>query len=146
MSEELDIIPEEEVTEVEVWMPGKMPVSFLRCKTCYLKKSCPYMDEDSDSCGLEDIEKVDTSTGEGIIGFIQSILAAQARRILRMIRQEEVEGGVPDPAITEEMLNFVEITEKLKRILSEEDSLVIRAKGKSAGMFMEKLMGDLKDG
>jgi hypothetical protein len=56
-----------------------------------------------------------------------------------------MESGVPDPNVTAELQIFVSLVEKLKKILSDEDYLVIRAKGKSSQGVLERLFGDLKE-
>jgi hypothetical protein len=129
--------------EVELWRPGKPVISFLRCKTCYLRKECPYFAPDSTECALKALEEVDTTTSEGIIGVVQQLLKIQAERVFRFVKIEEIESGMPDPNVTNELMIFVTLVEKLKKILSDEDALVIKAKGKAATGIMEKLFGNL---
>ena len=138
---EVEVIDESE--EVELWRPGKPTISFLRCRTCFLRKECPYCDINSDICALKAIEEVDTTTAEGIIGIVQQLLKIQAERVFRFVKIEEAEGGMPDPNVTNELIIFVGLVEKLKKILSDENSLVIKAKGKNAMGVMERLFGDL---
>lgn len=147
MTEEYKEVEAQIITndEVEVWRPGKQPISFLNCSRCYLKRQCPLYDEAAEICPLESLEVIDTTTGEGIIGLIQTILAIQAKRVLRMVKFEEAEGGIADPNVTREMQIFVELVERLKRILSDEDMLVIRAKGKAADGIMNKILGDITE-
>jgi hypothetical protein len=132
-----------ESEEVELWRPGKQPISFLKCKTCYLRKECPFYDPDSEVCAIKAMEQVDTTTGEGIISIVQQMLKIQAERVFRFVKVEEMEGGLPDPNVTNELMIFVSLVEKLKKILSDDDYLVIRAKGKSTQGIMERLFGDL---
>lgn len=141
---ELEIIQPDYTGEVEVWSPGKAPISFLRCSTCYLRKDCPYNDPTTEGCALQELERIDTTTPEGIIGLIESVLAAQAVRVLRFIKIEEAEGGFPDPSVTGELMTFVSLVEKFKKILSDDDFLVIRAKGKSAQGVLDRLFGDIE--
>jgi hypothetical protein len=143
--EESDIELIEESQEVEVWRAGKPMISFLRCKTCYLRKECPYFDVSSDVCALKALEEIDTTTGEGIISIVQQMLRIQAERVFRFVKVEEVEGGLPDPNVTQELLIFVSLVEKLKKILSDDDFLVIRARGKAAEGVMARLFGDIGD-
>lgn len=140
-SEEIEVI--EESSEVEVWRKGKAPISFLKCSTCYLRKECPYVDFNSNVCALKEIEEVDTTTGEGIISIIQTMLKIQAERVLRFVKIEEMESGFPDPAVTNELLVFVSLVEKLKKILSDDDFLVLKVKGKQAQGVLERLFGDI---
>lgn len=143
MNDEMEIVEPDEVGEIEVWVPGsKTPVSLLRCPRCYLKDSCPLMDESTEECGLEALNTIDTNTSDGLINILQSVLAIQAKRVLRLSQWEDVEGGLPDPRVTEELLTLLTLIERFKRILSDEDSLVIRAKGKSASGVIAKLFGD----
>jgi len=129
--------------EVEVWRPGKAPISFLRCSSCYLKKDCPYVDFKTNICTLQELESIDTTTPEGIIGLIESVLAAQARRVFRFVKIEEAESGFPDPAVTAELMAFVSLVEKFKKIITDDDFLIIKAKGKAATGVLDKLFGDL---
>jgi len=137
---DLEVVESE---EVELWRPGKQPISFLKCKTCYLRKECPFYDPDSEVCAIKAMEQVDTTTGEGIISIVQQMLKIQAERVFRFVKVEEMEGGLPDPNVTNELMIFVSLVEKLKKILSDDDYLVIRAKGKSTQGIMERLFGDL---
>lgn len=133
----------EESDEVELWRPGKPTISFLKCRTCYLRKECPYCDVNSEKCALKALEEVDTTTGEGIISIVQQMLRIQAERVFRFVKVEEMEGGLPDPNVTNELMIFVNLVEKLKRILSDDDYLVIRAKGKATESVLERFFGDL---
>jgi hypothetical protein len=133
----------EESDEVELWRPGKPTISFLKCRTCYLRKECPYCDVNSEKCALKALEEVDTTTGEGIISIVQQMLRIQAERVFRFVKVEEMEGGLPDPNVTNELQVFVSLVEKLKRILSDDDYLVIRAKGKATESVLERFFGDL---
>ena len=138
---DMEIVNESE--EVELWRSGKPTISFLRCKTCYLRKECPYYDVNSDACALKALEDIDTTTGEGIISIVQQMLKIQAERVFRFVKIEEAEGGLPDPNVTNELMIFVSLVEKLKKILSDDDYLVIRAKGKATQGIMERLFGDI---
>lgn len=138
-SDEVEIVSE----EVEMWRPGKPTISFLRCKTCFLRKECPYHDNDSTVCAIKAIEEVDTSSGEGIIDLVQKMLKIQAERVFRFVRIEEMEGGLPDVNVTNELMIFVSLVEKLKKILSDEDFILIQAKGKATKGVMERLFGDI---
>lgn len=140
--EDVEVIPEEEI-ELVLYSEGKKPVSFLRCKTCYLRKECPYYDINSEVCALKAIEEIDTTTGEGIINIVQQLLKIQAERVFRFVKIEEIEGGMPDPNVTAELQVFVGLVEKLKRILSDDDYILVRAQGKSTQGVLERLFGDL---
>jgi hypothetical protein len=143
-SEEIEVV--DKTDEVELWRPGKQPISFLKCKTCYLRKECPYYDPNSDVCALKALEEIDTTTGEGIIGIVQQLLKIQAERVFRFVKIEEAEGGLPDPNVTAELTNFIAMVEKLKKLLSDDsDFLVIKAKGKNSMGVLERLFGDLED-
>lgn len=136
------IVEETEPAELEIWRPGdKTPVSFLRCSSCFLRAQCPLVDENTEVCALEELETIETSTGEGLIQIIQQLLAIQARRVLRLAKWEEIEGGLPEPNVTKEMKNMIDLIEQFKRIVSDENSLVIRAKGKNADGIISKLFG-----
>lgn len=141
MSEELEPVNS---NEIEIYRPnGKPPISLLVCKRCYIGKGCPMYDVDSIECGIEKLEsELDATTTEGIVGFIQSMLALQARRVRRLAAFEDLEGGLPDPRVTEEIQAFMSILDKLKKLLSDEDSLVIRAKGKAASSLISKFLED----
>lgn len=141
-STEVEIV-DEESQEVSLYRPGKPVISFLRCKTCYLRKECVYCDPSSEVCALKELEELDTTTGEGIISIVQQMLRIQAERVFRFVKIEEMESGVPDPNVTAELQIFVSLVEKLKKILSDEDYLVIRAKGKSSQGVLERLFGDI---
>src|SRR5664279_584656 len=138
---DVEVLLPDDSEEVEVWRPGKPMISFLRCATCYLRKECPYYDPSSTKCALRALEEVDVSTGEGIISIVQQLLKIQAERVFRFVKIEEAEGGMPDINVTNEMQVFVSLVEKLKKILSDEDFLIIKAKGKSAQGVMDRLFG-----
>jgi hypothetical protein len=129
--------------EVEIWRVGKPPISFLKCKTCYIARKCPLYDVDSIICAIEDMgQELDATTPEGIIGFIQTMISLQARRVVRLAAFEDLEGGIPDPRVSEEILTFMDLVNKLKNLVSEEDSLVLRVKGKATSGVLAKLFGD----
>ena len=151
--EELDIINDSELEivddenqEIEVWTPGNSPISFLRCSSCYLKNKCPYCDVTSEKCMLRELEVIDTSSGEGIIGLIQTVLRIQAERVLRFSKIEEAEGGFPDPNVTNEFLVLLQLIDKFKKILSDDDMILIKAKGKKSVGVLDKIFNDLGKG
>lgn len=141
---DVEVLLPDDSQEVEVWRPGKPMISFLRCSTCYLRKECPYYDPSSTECALRALEEIDVSTGEGIIAIVQQLLKIQAERVFRFVKIEEAEGGMPDVNVTNELMIFVSLVEKLKKILSDDkDFLVISAKGKAAQGVLERLFGDI---
>lgn len=138
-------VPEVESKEVEIWRPGKAPVTLLHCSTCYLKAKCPKRDDEQDYCPIKkESPDYDMSSAQGMLNFIQSLLDIQKDRIYRLTAFEQIEGGLPDPNVSEEIKNFMELVEKLKKIIDGgEDFLVIKAKGKAAGNIVERMFGDL---
>jgi hypothetical protein len=145
LPEDMEVLDHEEKSEeVELWRPGREPISFLRCRTCYLKTHCPYCDFSSEICALQALEKLDTSTPDGIVELLESVIAAQARRVLRAVKIEEAEGGYMDPSVTNELMSLVSLVEKFKKIMTDEDFLIIKAKGKNATGVIERLFGDIK--
>lgn len=140
------VVPtDEEATELEIWKPGKAPVTLLRCSTCYLRSKCPKRDDASDYCPIKkESPEYDMSTPQGLLNFVQSLLEIQKDRIYRLTAFEQIEGGLPDPNVSEEIKNFMEIVERLKKIVdSKDDFLVIKAKGKSAANLVDKMFGDI---
>lgn len=140
-----DNLPEViEQKEIEVWAAnGKPPKSFLICKNCYIKKSCPLYDLDAESCPMEELNKeLDASSAEGIVEFIQSMISLQARRVTRLAQFESLEGGIIDPRVSEEIMNFMDLVNKLKNLVSDEDSLIIHVKGKSTSGVIDRLFGE----
>lgn len=144
-STDVTVVEEEESQEVQVWTPGKAPISFLRCASCYLKKTCPYCDVSSEKCALKELEQIDTTTGPGIIGLVQEVIRLQAERVLRFAKIEEAEGGYPDPNLTNEFAMLLQLIEKFKKILSDDDMILIKAKGKNATGVLAQIFGDLKE-
>jgi hypothetical protein len=142
-AEEVEVVSDEESSEVQLYRAGKPTISFLKCSTCYLRKECPYCDVASNVCALKALEEVDTTTGSGIISLVQEMLRIQAERVFRFVKIEEMEGGLPDLNVTNELMIFVSLVEKLKKILSDDDYLVIRAKGKASQGVLERLFGDI---
>jgi hypothetical protein len=145
---QLELLPDEiiEPKEVEVWQAGKLPISLLKCITCYLRDNCPLYDEERGFCKLEELQSVEISTPEDIVNFVKTLLSIQAQRIIRLVNIESAEGGIADPQVNEHMKDFVAMVEALKKILSNEDSLYIRASGKSAKTFIGAILGDLQEG
>lgn len=132
--------------EIEIWKPGKTsPITLLHCNTCYLKAKCPMRDDEADYCPIKkNSPDYNMATPEGLTQFIQSLLEIQQDRIYRLAAFEQIEGGIPDPNVSQEIKNFIDMLEKLKKILTDkEDFLVIKARGKNTTGIIEKLFGDL---
>jgi hypothetical protein len=147
MSDE-DIIEVEIVDdgkEIEIWKPGKSVISLLKCATCYLRTACPYVDEDRGYCELEKLQTVEITSPDDIINFVKTLLAIQARRVIRLVNFEEAEGGIPSPDVTEQMMAYVILVERLKKIVTDDDTLFIRASGKKSVKVLGDLLGGLKD-
>jgi hypothetical protein len=135
--------PEDTAEELEVWRPGKAPISFLKCATCYLRKECVYYDAVSTVCAIKELENIDTSTGDAIIYIVQQAIKLQAERTFRFAKIEEMEGGFPDPSVTNEFMTLLSMIEKFKKILSDDDYLVIRARGKVSEGILDRLFKDI---
>lgn len=145
MSEEIEIIEpdDEQGTEIEVWIPGEMqPVSMLKCMRCYLHETCPEFSVDADCCALEKMVKYDITKPEGLGSLLQTMLSIQAKRVIRLAQWEDLEGGLPDPNVTKEIQELLNMMTKIKKMMKDEDSIVIHAKGKSSKGVIDKLFGE----
>jgi hypothetical protein len=142
-SQEVEVV--ESTSELEIWKPGRAPISLLVCSRCYLGARCPLYNVDSESCELQEINQSDVYSPDGISKLLHDLLAIQSRRVMRLVGHEEVEGGIVDPLVTTEIERLVGLMERMKRLSEDSDEIIIKAKGKGGTSFMKEFLGGIGD-
>lgn len=113
----------------------------INCDICYINDRCPAFKKGS-KCTLNFKSQIE-SPGE-FKEAVMSVLQRQMERLNRALFFEKMDGGVANPATSEEMRLTMELIEKFKNIATDQDEISIKAKGRGAGV-LSKLFGDLHD-
>ena len=111
----------------------------LSCDMCYINDRCPAF-KAGNKCTLN--FKTQIETPDEFKGAVLGVLQRQMERLNRALFFEKMDGGVANPATSEEMRLTMELIEKFKNIATDQDEISIKARGKSAGVI-SKLFGDL---
>jgi len=114
--------------------------SFLYCSDCYLNEKCPKYDEGK-SCSFN-LEKKDMGK-DSLIDIVSNILNIQYNRVLKGKLVEEVDGGVPDKVLSNELSLMMGLLRDFKELVSERDEVTIKAKGKEGTGVLAKLFGNM---
>ena len=134
---------DDENIELELYISGEKPKSFLVCGTCFIKDACPLFSETSEKCNIEDIQKkIDVYNPQGLQEFVMDLLSIQSKRIMRLFSFEEIDrGGLPSETLSAEIDRFMDLLLKLKKLMSKgEFEIFIKASGDTGGSIIKDLL------
>lgn len=110
---------------------------FISCNACLYSKACSLCKPGED-CRFN-LSATEILSSKDIVKVMVQLLQIEGDRIQRSLLIEKMEGSV-DGAVSMEILQYFEMVNRLKNIMSQEESVEIRVKGKGA---ISKLFGDM---
>lgn len=110
---------------------------FVACNACLFSKSCSLFSAGAE-CGFN-LNAGEITNSRDIMDVLVKLLRIESDRIQRSLLIEKIDGGV-DREVSQEMMMYFEMVQKLKNIMAQEESIEIRVKGKGA---ISKIFGDV---
>lgn len=110
-----------------------------QCDSCAIADRCPAFKPNS-TCAYS--IPIEVRTKDQLTGLLTGIIEMQAQRVMFARMAEELEGGYPDPNLSNEMDRLMSITEKFKDISDNRDFINIQVEAKGQGGILSRLFGD----
>lgn len=127
--------------EREVSHVASGTVSLRQCDTCVLASNCPMFRPES-SCAFN--LPVQFESTDQVRSMLTVLLEMQAGRIAFTKFAEELNGGYPDPNLSQEMDRYFKMVERLKVIESDSSYMKITVEGKSNSPgVLSRLFGEM---
>lgn len=123
----------------DVLVPQSTGRSLRRCDSCYVASSCPAMVPGSE-CAFD--LPVEIRTKEQLTGTLTTLLEMQAQRVAFGRYAEELEGGSPDPNVSQEMDRFFKMTALLKEIQDNRDFFKIQVEARGNAGVLSRIFGE----
>lgn len=119
---------------------GNLQLPIMYCDNCVLSESCPWYKAGSE-CQLK--FTADLSNPQKFAEALQDLISLQYTRIKQLAFTERVEGGSINMVLGIEMERLMTLLAQAKELLSTQEYLEIKAKGKGVvSEFFKKLVGD----
>ena len=119
---------------------GSTDDSLKQCDNCYLAPSCPQYEAGA-SCAYS--IPVTIQTKDQLQKVMQAVLEIQTKRVMETRFAEEITGQELDDQVGKEMDRLFNLTEKMRNIMDNRDSvsIAIESKGDGGGGILSKLFG-----
>ena len=112
-------------------------VYFTSCNACLFNKSCSLFEVGSE-CRFNLMGGA-LQSSKDIVNVMVKLLQIESDRIQRSLLIEKMEGGV-DREVSAEIMQYFDMVDRLKNIMSREESVEIKVKGRGA---ISRLFGDV---
>lgn len=119
------------------------------CDTCFLSSTCPAFEPEA-SCAFN--FPIEVRTDAQVRALLHSMVELQATRVAFARFAEEVNGGMPDPAVGIEMDRLVRIADRVKRSEERKERLTVSVEAETmnggvpgtaaAGGVLSRIFGD----
>jgi hypothetical protein len=111
-------------------------IYFVNCQACIFGKSCSLFEIGSE-CKFN-LRGGMLQSSKDIVEVMVKLLQIESDRIQRSLLIEKLEGGI-DREVSGEIMQYFEMVDRLKNIMSKEESVEIKIKGRGA---ISRLFGD----
>lgn len=113
--------------------------SLRQCNSCVVRDTCPAFQPDSE-CAFD--LPVEVKTKEQVKGVATSMLELQAQRVAFARYAEELNGGYPDPNLSQEMDRFFRMLKNTKELEQNNDFMRISVERQTSGGVLSAIFGD----
>ena len=100
------------------------------CDSCFLARQCPAYDAGSECAFTMPIE---VRTDEQVKALLHSMVELQATRVAFARFAEEVNGGLPDPVVGQEIDRLVKITDRVRQSDERRERLTLSVESETKG-------------
>lgn len=131
----------EDGTEVlrEAPMLGSTSSSLRQCNTCFVAANCPAFKPDSE-CAFS--LPVEIKTKEQLVSLLNAMIEMQASRVAFARFGEELNGGYPDPNVSQEIDRLFKLVERLKKMEDNNEFVRMTFERKGGAGALSSIFGD----
>jgi hypothetical protein len=110
-----------------------------QCDSCAIADRCPAF-KPNHVCAYN--IPIEVRTKDQLTGLLTGVIEMQGQRIMFARMAEELDGGYPDPNLSNELDRLMSMTEKFKDISDNRDFINIQVEAKGQGGILSRLFGD----
>ena len=110
-----------------------------RCSTCHVQATCPAYNPGAE-CAFD--IPVEVKTKEQLLGLLQGTIAMQAQRVAFGRYAEELDGGYPDPNVSNEMDRLLRVITQAKHIQDDRDFLTLTVQAHAGAGVLSRIFGE----
>ena len=125
------------VSEVATLSSSK--VSLRQCNTCFVASNCPAFTPDTE-CAFS--LPVELKTAEQLKAALTAILEMQVQRIAFARFSEEINGGYPDPNVSQEIDRLYKLVTATKNLDTNREFIQITAERTTGGGVLSQIFGE----
>lgn len=113
--------------------------SLRQCNTCFVAANCPAFKPDSE-CAFS--LPVEIKTKEQLVSLLNAMIEMQASRVAFARFGEELNGGYPDPNVSQEVDRLFKMVERLKKMEENGDYTKLVIERRSSAGALSSIFGD----
>lgn len=134
----LPVVLQTPVKGSESQFPEVPATTVRRCSTCHVQANCPAYNPGAE-CAFD--IPVEVRTKEQLLGLLQGTIAMQAQRVAFGRYAEELEGGYPDPNVSNEMDRLMRVIFQAKQIQDDRDFLTLTVHAQGQAGVLSRIFG-----
>lgn len=109
-----------------------------RCSSCHVAGSCPAVQWDAE-CAYD--IPVEVKTKEQLLGLLKGVIELQTQRVAFARYAEELDGGYPDPNLSNEIDRLMRVIFQAKQIQDDRDFLQISVQAHAGAGVLSRIFG-----
>jgi hypothetical protein len=109
-----------------------------RCSSCHVAGSCPAAQFDAE-CAFD--IPVEVKTKEQLLGLLRGVIEIQSQRVAFARYAEELDGGYPDPNLSNEIDRLMRVILQAKDIQDDRDFLTISVAAHAGAGVLSRIFG-----
>ncbi len=131
----------EDGTEVLRQAPviGSTGASLRQCNSCFVAANCPAFKPDAE-CAFS--LPVEIKTKEQLVSLLNAMIEMQASRVAFARYGEELNGGYPDPNVSQEIDRLFKLVERLKKMEDNNEFIKMTIERKGGAGALSSIFGD----
>jgi len=113
--------------------------SMRQCNTCVISGNCPAFEPDS-SCKFD--LPIEVRSKEQLQSLLYALLEMQGQRVAFAQFAEQMNGGYPDPNLSQEMDRFMRMTKSIKDLENNHEFIKVSVESQASSGVLSRLFGD----
>lgn len=135
----LETVIEDDGTIKELPIVQSQSGSLRQCNTCFVASNCPAYKQDS-MCAFK--LPVEVKTKEQLKALINAIVEMQGQRVAFARFSEELNGGYPDPNVSQEIDRLFKLFKTVKDLDDSQSFIRMTVESKASSGVLSALFGD----
>lgn len=111
-------------------MSRPVNAALRQCNTCFISGQCPAYEADA-TCAFN--MPLEIRTDDQVKALLHSMVELQATRVAFARFAEEVNGGMPDPVVGQEMDRLIRMTDKVRKSDERRERLTVSVEAETKG-------------